>query len=146
MLTRMILYGAVMMTFACSTAEEPLPRPPEGEARESAEIEVLESREGHATYVARALDGKQTASGEAFDMAALVAAHPNYPFGTLVRVTNVENGRTAEVRVVDRGPVRAARQEGVIIDLSRAAADALGFVKDGRAKVRLDVLRWGESR
>ena len=60
-----------------------------------------------------------------------------------MRVTNLDNGRHVDVHIVDRGPADAPRKEGVIIDLSRAAADALGFVEDGRARVRVDVLRWG---
>jgi len=73
-------------------------------------------------------------------MNAMVAAHPTYPFGTIVRVTNLENGRSATVRILDRGPARA---NGVIIDVSRRAADKLGFIREGRTRVRLEVLRWG---
>jgi len=97
-------------------------------------------REGLASYYARSLDGKRTASGVPFDNDGLVAAHPTYPFGTLVRVTNLRNRRSVTVRVVDRGPTRAVRRKGVIIDLSRAAADALGFLKAGRTRVRLEVV------
>ena len=102
-------------------------------------------REGLASYYARSLDGKPTASGVPFDNDAFVAAHPTYPFGTVVRVTNLRNRRAVTVRVIDRGPTRGVRTKGVIIDLSRAAADALGFVKAGRARVRLDVVEWGAS-
>jgi len=98
-------------------------------------------REGLASYYARSLDGKRTASGVPFDNDALVAAHPTYPFGTLVRVTNVRNQRSVTVRIIDRGPVRSVRARGVVIDLSRAAADALGFLTAGQARVRLDVER-----
>jgi rare lipoprotein A len=73
----------------------------------------------------------------------MVAAHPSYPFGTLVRVTNLKNGRSVRVRIVDRGPARGPRDDGVIIDLSRAAAEALDFVREGRTRVRVEVLRWG---
>lgn len=73
-------------------------------------------------------------------MNAMVAAHPRYPFGTLVRVTNLANGRSVEVRIVDRGPARQPQAEGVIIDLSRRAAETLGFVQQGRTRVRLEVL------
>ena len=84
-----------------------------------------------------------TASGVRFDNDALVAAHPTYPFGTVVRVTNLRNDRSVTVRIVDRGPVRAVRTKGVIIDVSRAAADALGFLEAGRTRVRLEIVRWG---
>jgi rare lipoprotein A len=93
---------------------------------------------GFATYYAKMLDGYRTASGTTFDNDHMVAAHPTYPFGTLVRVTNLQNGRIVIVRVVDRGPARASRAKGNIIDLSRAAAQKLGFIEAGRARVRLE--------
>ncbi len=76
-------------------------------------------------------------------MNAMVAAHPTYPFGTIVRITNLSNGRTRQVRILDRGPASGPQAAGVVIDLSYGAARALGFVSDGRARVRLEVLRWG---
>jgi rare lipoprotein A len=130
---------AVLLCGGCSTAEDrAAPSPPPDR--------VLESREGLASYVASALHGRKTASGAPFDGNALVAAHPTYPFGTVVRVTNLTNAKAVEVRIVDRGPAAAARGEGVIIDLSRAAAEALDFVERGRSRVQLEVLRWGETR
>jgi rare lipoprotein A len=117
----------------------------QAETRAVASPRVLETHEGTASFVAQALHGRETASGEAFDAAALVAAHPSYPLGSLVRVVNLANGRSVEVRIVDRGPAAAARKEGVIIDVSPAAAETLGFVRDGRAPVRLEVLRWAEQ-
>jgi rare lipoprotein A len=98
---------------------------------------------GLASYYGKEFDGRTTASGVRFDMRAMVAAHPTYPFGTLVRVTNLKTGRSVRVRIVDRGPAPGPRAEGVIIDLSMQAADALDFVRDGRTRVRIDVLRWG---
>ena len=104
---------------------------------------ILEVREGLASYYGPGFDGKITASGTRFDMKSMVAAHPSYPFGTVLRVTNVTNGRAVEVRVVDRGPARGPRADGVIIDLSYGAAGALNFVRAGRTRVRVEVLRWG---
>jgi len=101
------------------------------------------SREGLASYYGRDFHGKTAASGVAFDMNAMVAAHPSYPFGTIVRVTNLTNGRSVRVQIVDRGPASGPRADGVIIDVSRRAARELGFIQSGRARVRLDVLRWG---
>jgi rare lipoprotein A len=100
------------------------------------------SPRGFATYYAKALDGRRTASGIPFDNDDMVAAHPTYPFGTRVRVTNLRNGRDAIVRIVDRGPSRRPRASGVIIDLSRAAAEELGFIRTGRTRVRLDVVEF----
>jgi rare lipoprotein A len=104
---------------------------------------VLEVRDGLATYYGKEFNGKTTASGVRFDMNALVAAHPSYPFGTLVRVTNLANKRTVQLRIIDRGPAASARATGVVIDVSYRAAETLRFVSDGRARVRLEVLRWG---
>ena len=98
-----------------------------------------ESEVGVASYYGRAHDGRRTASGERFDMHAMTAAHPTLPFGTRVRVTNLENGRQAVVRINDRGPHRKKR----IIDLSYAAARELGLVGAGTAKVRLEVVGEG---
>ena len=97
-------------------------------------------QEGLASYYANRRHGRRTASGETFDNKALVAAHPSFAFGTRVRVTNIGNGRSVEVRIVDRGPSEGRRKEGYVIDLSRAAASKLGFVKQGHARVRLEVI------
>lgn len=98
---------------------------------------------GMATYYARSLDGDRTASGTRFDNDQLVAAHRRFPFGTIVHVTNLENGRAVTVRIVDRGPYGKNRREGTIIDLSRAAATRLRMLRDGQVRVRLRVLKWG---
>jgi rare lipoprotein A (peptidoglycan hydrolase) len=92
---------------------------------------------GLASWYGPERHGQQTASGEVFDMYAYVAAHPNLPFGTYVRVTNLENGRTVVVRIVDRGPHRPDR----VIDLSYGAAQALGMVDKGIVPVRVEVVR-----
>lgn len=78
----------------------------------------------------------RTASGERCDPEAMTAAHRSLPFGTRVRVENLDNGRSVVVRINDRGPFIGGR----IIDVTRAAARSLGFVSAGTAKVRLTVL------
>jgi len=103
----------------------------------------LEVREGLATYYGKEFHGRTTASGVRFDMQQLVAAHPSYPFGTVLRVTNLTNGRSIHVRVIDRGPAAGAQAAGILIDLSYKAAETLRFVRAGRTRVRLEVLRWG---
>jgi rare lipoprotein A len=90
---------------------------------------------GLASYYAGEHNGRRTASGERFDMDEMTAAHRTLPFGTRVRVTNLENGREVTVRINDRGPFRRGR----IIDLSLAAARKLGIVGRGVAKVRVAV-------
>ena len=104
-----------------------------------------EPRVGLASYYAQSLDGKVTASGLRFHNDAMVAAHPTYPFGTIVRVTNLRNGRAVSVQIIDRGPSAGPRKEGVIIDVSRAAATALGFIERGRTRVRVRVLKAAPS-
>ena len=90
---------------------------------------------GVASYYGREHQGRRTASGEVFDMGKMTAAHRTLPFGTLVRVTNLDNGRQAVVRINDRGPF----ERGRIIDVSRAAAHELGFLGRGIAHVRVEV-------
>ena len=93
------------------------------------------SHVGRASWYGRNHQGLTTASGEAFDMRAMTAAHRELPFGTMVRVTNVETGAAVTVRINDRGPYRRDR----IIDLSAAAASALDIKEAGTARVRLEV-------
>jgi len=85
---------------ASKTALPPSPAPA-GASR------ILDMREGLASYYADRFDGRTTASGSVFDNDSLVAAHPSYPFGSVVRVTNLQNQRTIDVRIVDRGPAPA---------------------------------------
>ena len=92
---------------------------------------ILQTREGLASFYGREFHGRITASGVRFNMNAMVAAHPSYPFGTRVRVTNLASGRSAIVRVVDRGPARELQADGLVIDVSRRVAEVLGFVQRG---------------
>ncbi len=92
--------------------------------------------EGLASWYGARHHGKQTASGERFDQHALTAAHRSLPFGTRVRVTHLGNGRQVTVRINDRGPYARGR----LIDLSRAAAEGLGMLRQGVAPVRLEAL------
>lgn len=103
------------------------PRPGESPEPEAAQVEVEHER-GTASWYGRHFHGRRTASGELFDMRALTAAHPSLPFGTIVRVRNLRDGRSVDVRINDRGPHIGKR----IIDLSRAAAEVLGLVHGGR--------------
>ncbi|MCO6058203.1 septal ring lytic transglycosylase RlpA family protein [Pseudomonas sp. MOB-449] len=92
--------------------------------------------EGKASYYGSRHHGKRTASGERFDQHALTAAHRTLPFGTRVKVTNLNNDRTVVVRINDRGP----HIRGRIIDLSREAAERLGMLRAGVAPVRVESL------
>jgi len=92
--------------------------------------------QGLASWYGVPFHGRRTASGETYDMHQLTAAHRTLPFGTLVRVTNLRNGRKTEVRINDRGPFIEDR----VIDLSLGAARALDMVARGVVPVRLEVI------
>ena len=106
--------------------------------------QVLETEQGKATWYGKGFDGKKTASGVKFNSDHPVAAHPEWPFGTEVRVTNLNNDKAIKVRIVDRGPSKKVRKKGVLIDVSHGVAKVLGFVDKGVTKVKLEVLRWGK--
>jgi len=91
---------------------------------------------GMASWYGAWFQGKETTSGEPFNMDALTAAHRTLPLGTRVRVTNLLNQRSVVLRINDRGPVPTSR----CLDVSFAAARALGFVGAGLAPVRIDVM------
>lgn len=101
-----------------------------------ASIERHRAETGQASWYGKARHGQRTASGERFDMHALTAAHRTLPFGTIVRVTDLESGRSVNVRINDRGPIRRDR----IIDLSYEAARKLGLVARGIALVEITVV------
>jgi len=91
---------------------------------------------GIASWYGPGFDGKRTANGEIFDTNGLTAAHKTLPMPSMVRVTNLENGRSIAVRVNDRGPFSPGR----ILDLSRRGAQLLGFIEKGTARVRVEIM------
>jgi rare lipoprotein A len=113
-----------------------------GQAVQPPSGKVLLTLEGVASYYAHDFHGKQTSNGEMFDMNALTAAHRTFPFGTKVRVTNLENNKMVVVRVNDRGPFK----EGRIMDLSMGAAKEIDAIRNGTARVKLEVLEWGNGK
>lgn len=126
-----------------SAGDEALLGAPDPEVAEAVEEAALEVEEGEATFYADVMEGRRTASGRTFRQSEMVAAHRAFPFGTRLRVTNTRNDREVEVEVVDRGPFGHSGQLPAALDLSRAAAERLGFVSAGRAQVRIEVLEWG---
>jgi rare lipoprotein A len=97
---------------------------------------------GKATFYANTLHGRKTASGEKYDKDALTCAHKSYPFGTQLRVTNLENNKSVVVRVNDRGPFI----EGYVVDLSRRAAEAVDMISRGVVKVKIERLSAKEAK
>ncbi len=96
-------------------------------------IPIFTQEKGKASYYANRLHNRRTASGLLYDRDSLFCAHKKHPFGTKLLVKNIKNGKEVVVKVVDRGPFVRGR----VVDLSRAAADSLGFVKAGTAKVEM---------
>lgn len=129
--------GGESRTETRSKSDQPEP----GSASAPASGRVLLTLEGIASYYAQDFHGKQTSNGELFDMNALTAAHRTFPFDTMVRVTNLSNNRTVVVRVNDRGPF----VDGRVIDLSLGAAKEIGLIQTGTARVKLEVLKWGDG-
>ena len=98
-------------------------------------VAVAQTEEGIAHHYSDKFEGKKTASGEVFDKNGLTAAHKKLPFGTKVKVTNVDNGKSVVVTVNDR----MAASNPAVIDVTRRAAEELDFVKTGKAKVKVEV-------
>ena len=96
---------------------------------------------GLASWYGPGFHGEETASGEIFDQREMVAAHRSLPLGSVIRVTNLENGRSVILRVIDRGPYGRNFRNGTIVDVSRGAARRLGFIKTGLVRVRVEVVR-----
>ncbi len=105
-------------------------------------LAFAQTQTGKASFYADKFEGSPTASGEKYKHAKLTAAHKSLPFGTKVRVTNLANNETVEVVINDRGPY----VDGRIIDLSKSAAEKLGFVNLGLAEVRVEILDAGDGK
>jgi rare lipoprotein A len=95
------------------------------------------AQEGMAVYYSDKFQGRPTASGEIFDQQALTAAHKKLPFGTQVKVTNLDNNQSVVLKINDR----MASNNRNVIDVSRHAARELGFERKGRTRVRIEVLQ-----
>ncbi len=105
-------------------------------------ITAMSTQEGLASYYSNDFQGRKTSNGEIFDNSKLTAAHRTYPFGTIVKVTNLSTNAEVSVRINDRGPVKQER----VIDLSFAAAKTIGIDRAGLGKVRLEVVKWGKNK
>ena len=113
-----------------------VPPPPQGR-RAPVVVRPGDTETGIASWYGHPYDGRAAANGEIYDMEKMTAAHRTLPFDTWVRVYDLENNRTTEVRIIDRGPF----VDGRIIDLSHAAAREIAMIGPGVAKVRIEVIR-----
>jgi rare lipoprotein A len=121
--------------------EEEIHKNENEELSETKSLNVLETETGVASFYSEKFHGRQTANGEIYDMNALTAAHINYSFETIIRVTNLSNNKSVVLRINDRMP----GYNGRVIDLSRKAADELDMLISGIAKVKIEVLKWGKT-
>ncbi len=92
---------------------------------------------GLASYYSDLFHGKPTASGESYDKNKLSCAHKSHPFGTMLRVTRLDNNKSVQVKVTDRGPFISGR----VVEVSRAAAESLGLISDGSTRVKVEVVK-----
>ena len=100
-----------------------------------------DSLNGNASWYGPKFHGRRTANGEKYNMNGITAAHKTLPFNSVVRVTNLRNGKRVDVRINDRGPFIKGR----IIDLSRGAAKKIDMINDGVVPVKLEVLKYGSG-
>jgi rare lipoprotein A len=124
--------AAALLSACAHPASRPEPREhgEQGEGKPTVET-------GVASFYSEALEGRRTASGTRYRGKRMTCAHRRYPFGSVLRVTEVDSGKSVLVEVTDRGPYAAGR----IVDLSLAAASALGIIDRGVARVRVERVR-----
>ncbi len=136
MRTLIVLVAAVVALAGCGhktrTRVTPRPRP----SRQPVVVQPGDTEDGIASWYGHPYHGRAAADGEIYDMEKMTAAHRTLPFHTWVRVHDLDNDRTVEVRITDRGPFVAGR----IIDVSHAAARELELIGPGVARVRIEVI------
>jgi len=149
-LTQVLVAGVVVTGAMAGSPSTEIPTKAENGKSENTVIKPLQKtlnkikktfQIGTASWYGKQFHGRETASGERYDMFQLTAAHRTLPLGTWVKVTNLRNGRWVLVRINDRGPVPQDR----IIDLSYTAAQMLDMKAYGLAKVRLDLVDTGSK-
>lgn len=146
LLTTAVIAAISSPAFAASPAATQMPKVVFDEAHDSMNwdpasmnrVETLQAKTASlASWYGPGFHGRRTASGQIYNQNALTAAHKSLPFGTRVKVTNLNNGKSVVVVVTDDGPHVAGR----IIDLSKGAAERIGMISSGVAPVKLQILR-----
>jgi len=134
---RLFLGLGLALSLAACAAPRPEPQPapePKPVATPPAQPAPSFAQQGVASWYGKSHHGRRTANGETYDMRAMTAAHRTLPFGTVVRVTRIGDGRSVTVRINDRGPYARGR----IIDLSAQAAEAIGMTELGTTRVKIE--------
>jgi len=133
---------AALLLSACAHKKQArTPPPPPSRASVPADAKLGAVENGIASWYGHPYHGRRTADGETYDMETLVAAHRTLPFNTWVRVYNLNNNKTVDVRIIDRGPF----VDGRIIDLSHAAAQSIDMIGTGIAQVRVEIIKTPET-
>ncbi len=135
-----LLFLAVIIFYSCSSSTRFTKEENRNDTRFD-KTEKLGVEIGEASFYSKEFDGNKTSSGEIYDMNELTAAHPSYPFNTIVKVTNLTNNKSVVVRINDRMP----DFKGRIIDLSLEAAKEIGMVNTGIQKVKIEIIEWGKK-
>ncbi|HEV3278837.1 MAG TPA: septal ring lytic transglycosylase RlpA family protein [Terriglobia bacterium] len=137
-LTAALSCGCVHRHHHQQAGNNPPPAPTAGQPRAGNQpaAPIVQGEKGLASWYGHPYHGRPTSSGEIYNMYAMTAAHRTLPFGTQVRVHDLDNGQAVEVRINDRGPF----VDGRIIDLSYSAAKAMGMLGAGVARVQLEIL------
>src|SRR5262245_33543388 len=133
-MSRFSLVGICLVLFMASLAQD---SQAQQKAKNPAAGPVASEETGNAVFYSDKLVGRPLTSGEKYDRNALTAAHRTLPLGTMARVTNLKNNKSVVVRINDRGP-HGSKSD--IIDVSGRAAQELDFIKEGRAKVKVEVV------
>ena len=136
MRTLIVLVVAAVALAGCGHNKRARVTPPPGPSRHPVVVRPGDTEEGMASWYGHPYHGRAAADGEIYDMEKMTAAHRTLPFHTWVRVHDLDNDRSVEVRITDRGPFVAGR----IIDLSHAAARELSMIGPGVARVRIEVI------
>lgn len=136
LLTSTLSVGLLGEAFAANSTTRLNQRQPLSSSLQETSSQLVARMRGRASWYGSRFQGRRTASGERFNAYALTAAHRSLPFGTKVRVTNLRNNRAVIVRINDRGPYSGGR----VIDLSKAAAQAIGMLRSGTAPVRIEII------
>ena len=136
MRTLIVLVAVAVALSGCGHKKRARVTPPPGPSRRPVVVQPGDTEEGLASWYGHPYHGRAAADGEIYDMEKMTAAHRTLPFHTWVRVYDLDNNRTVEVRITDRGPFVAGR----IIDLSHAAARELLMIGPGVARVRIEVI------
>jgi len=136
-------FTVLLMYMSCTTA--PRYKKGSGPSKKPGRVKLQKSSSktlyGTSSYYGQDFHGKLTANGEVYDMYGLTAAHKKLPLNTIVRVTNLANNKSLILRINDRGPYVAGR----ILDCSYGAAKKLGFLLQGTAKVKIEIIELGDG-